>query len=220
MDKDFEQFITSLENALSKPLPGQKAQFKMAPYDRVLKVIAKALIGKQKKESAVLCLFYPKDGEPHFVLILRNTYKGIHSGQVSFPGGKVDESDTSLEATAIRETNEEVGVKEEHIQILGKLSEVYIPPSGFQVHPFVGYSKSSLEFDADPNEVSKIIEAPLSVLMDEANVGRKKIMVGGTKLKVNYPYFDIQGETVWGATAMMLSELKEIIKSIKKASLS
>ncbi|MBL4735677.1 MAG: CoA pyrophosphatase [Flavobacteriales bacterium] len=211
MNANFSAFITSLETALKQPLPGKEAQYKMAPYDRVLKLIAQAFTTKPMKESAVLCLFYPKNGEPHFTLILRNTYKGIHSAQVSFPGGKVEEGDASLEKTALRETEEEIGVQRDQVKIIGALTDLYIPPSGFHVHPFIGYLEATPAFSPDTNEVSKIIETPLSMLMDEAIVGRKKIMVSTNKLKVNYPYFDILGETVWGATAMMLSELKELI---------
>ena len=212
MNPDFSTFISSLETALQRPLPGKEAQFKMAPYDRVLKLIADAFTTKRFKESAVLCLFYPKNREPHFTLILRNTYKGVHSAQIGFPGGKVEEEDTSLEQTALRETEEEVGVQRDQVKIIGALTDLYIPPSGFLVHPFIGYLETAPEFIPDRTEVNKIIETPLSVLMDESIVGRKKITVSTTKLKVNYPFFDIQGETVWGATAMMLSELKEIIK--------
>lgn len=212
MSKPFTDFITSLGRALEKPLPGTKAQFKMAPYERVLKAFASKIMGRPKKESAVLCLFYPKHGETYFALILRNTYKGVHSAQIGFPGGKVEETDDSLEDTALRETEEEVGIKREQIEIIGRLTEVFIPPSGFQVHPFVGFCKTLPDFEPNPDEVSKIIETPLSTLMDESNVGKKKITVSAVKLKINYPFFDIEGETVWGATAMMLSELKEMIR--------
>ena len=214
MNQDFTSFINALKTELGKPLPGQDAQFKMAPYDRILKVIAKKLTRKKIKESAVLCLFYPKNEEVYFVLILRNTYKGVHSAQVGFPGGKVEAGDNSFEDTALRETEEEVGVQKDLIKIIGPLTEVYIPPSGFQVHPFVGFTDTAPIFVRDPHEVSKIIETPLKVLLDDTNVGRKKITVGGTMLKVNYPFFDFEGETVWGATAMMLSELKEVIKML------
>jgi 8-oxo-dGTP pyrophosphatase MutT (NUDIX family) len=215
MDKRFTDFITSLKAALNEPLPGQFAQYGMAPYERVLKVIAKKLATQPTKESAVLCLFYPKDGEPHFVLILRNTYKGTHSAQVGLPGGKAETWDADFEETALRETEEEVGVDRKLVTIIGALTEVYIPPSGYQVHPFVGYTSEAPLLVPDPTEVSAIIEAPLSTLMDDSIVGRKKIRVSGAKLKVNYPYFDIMGNTVWGATAMMLNELKEVIRQGK-----
>ena len=215
MDQGFADFITSLNAALMEPLPGQSAQFGMAPYERVLKVIAKKLSVQPTKESAVLCLLYPKEEAPHFVLILRNTYSGIHSAQVGFPGGKAETWDASFEETALRETEEEVGVDQKLITIIGSLTEVYIPPSGYQVHPFVGYTTEAPLLIPDPTEVSAIIEAPLSMLMDDSIVGRKKIKVSGGKLKVNYPYFDIMGNTVWGATAMMLNELKEVIRREK-----
>ena len=203
--------MAGLQAQLAKPLPGKKAQFKMAPYERILKAFAFKFVSKPVK-SAVLVLFYEKEDGIHVVLILRKKYHGIHSGQVSFPGGKQDQADKDLEYTALRETEEEVGIKKENIRLVGQLTDLYIPPSNYLVQPFVGYLEQAPLFNPDPKEVEEVIEAPLALLMDDGIIGKKKIKVSARNLKIKYPYFDVKGHTVWGATAMMLSELKEIIQ--------
>ncbi|MBT6438997.1 MAG: CoA pyrophosphatase [Flavobacteriales bacterium] len=209
----FDIFQSKLLAELEKPLPGIEAHFKLAPYKR--------LIGKNAREkdpspklSAVLALLFPKNNEPHILLTLRNTYKGVHSKQVSFPGGKREKIDTSFEQTALRETEEEIGINTKSIQILGKLTEVYIPPSRFLVHPFVGVTPSSPIFKPDAHEVSEIIECPISQLLDDSIIKEKNIFLTTTQQKMKTKYFDVNGHVVWGATAIMLSELKDIIKQI------
>jgi len=209
----FTEFIEILSVALKGVLPAEPAQFKMAPKGRLLRKVA-LLLNPIPKLSAVLVLLYPKNKELHLVLMLRNEYNGVHSAQVSFPGGK-RENKESLQKTALREAEEEIGVDAKKVKIIGKLSDLYIPPSGYLVTPFVGYSNKSPEFNPDPTEVQRIIEVPVSLIMDESTVKRKKIKVSTGNLKLNYPYFDVYGHTVWGATAMMLSELKEIIRANK-----
>jgi len=210
MDR-LQPFIEKLQAQLAKPLPGKKAQFKMAPYERILKAFAFKFVSKPIK-SAVLALFYEKDNAIYLVLILRKKYHGIHSGQVSFPGGKQDQEDKDLEYTALRETEEEIGIKKEDIRLVGQLTDLYIPPSNYLVQPYVGYLEQAPLFKPEPKEVEEVIEAPLALLMDDGIIGKKKIKVSARNLKIKYPYFDVKGHTVWGATAMMLNELKEIIK--------
>ncbi|MBL4623665.1 MAG: CoA pyrophosphatase [Flavobacteriales bacterium] len=210
---DFEEFQTRLATQLQQPLPGIDAQLKLAPYARLTRKMAKELDTKPRL-SAVLALFFPKNNEPHILLTLRNSYNGVHSQQVSFPGGKQEDSDHSFEQTALRETEEEVGIRPNSIQIIGKLTEVYIPPSRFLVHPFVGVTTAMPEYKTDTVEVAEIIECSLSQLLDDDLVKEKDIFVSTTQLKMRTPYFDISGHVVWGATAIMLSELKEIIKKI------
>ena len=210
---DFVAFQDKLSTQLKAPLPGIDAQLKLAPYTRLTRKIAKEQ-DTNPKLSAVLALLFPKNNEPHLLLTLRNSYKGVHSQQVSFPGGKREDTDTSFEQTALRETQEEVGISPKSIQIIGKLTEVYIPPSRFLVHPFVGISQAQPTYKPDATEVAEIIECSISQLLDDNLVKEKDIFVSTTQLKMKTKYFDINGHVVWGATAIMLSELKEIIKQI------
>ena len=210
---NFKEFQSKLSAQLQLPLPGIDAQLKLAPYARITRKMASEL-DSAPKLSAVLALVFPKNNEPHILLTLRNSYKGVHSLQVSFPGGKREDTDTSFEQTALRETEEEVGISPKSIQIIGKLTEVYIPPSRFLVHPFVGVTSTQPIYKPNATEVAEIIECSLSQLLDDDVIKEKDIIVSTTQLKMKTKYFDINGHVVWGATAIMLSELKEIIKQI------
>ena len=210
---NFEDFQTKLALELQKPLPGIESQLKLAPYARATRKMAQD-IDVEPKLSAVLALLFPKNNEPHVLLTLRNSYNGVHSKQISFPGGKREEFDNSFEQTALRETEEEVGISPESIQVIGQLTEVHIPPSRFLVHPFVGTCSAHPLYRPDSTEVSEIIECPISQLLDDSIIKEKEIFVTTTQLKMKTKYFDVNGHVVWGATAIMLSELKDIIKQI------
>lgn len=182
----------------------------MAPLGRMNKQELNSKYG-EPAHSAVMILFYPIDDKPHFVLTLRNTYDGAHSGQISFPGGRKDDEDESLLFTVIRETDEEIGVSKETMNVIGTLSDLYIPVSKVLVQPFVAFSEVRPAFHPDPREVKKILEVPIELILDDAIVKEKEIFIELRNIKIQAPYFDIFGHTVWGATAMMLNELKEII---------
>ncbi|MFU8844290.1 MAG: NUDIX hydrolase [Bacteroidales bacterium] len=164
-------------------------------------------------KSAVLIYFYPFKGSIYFPLILRPAYDGIHASQISLPGGRMELSDTSILQTALREANEEIAIDPERIQILGKLTEVYIPPSNYLVTPFVGSANYVPKFIPDPFEVEKVIAADIRMFFDKTLIREKTICV--RDMAIQAPYFDISGQTVWGATAMILIELKDIIESIE-----
>jgi len=135
---NFDEFLISISKIKKLPLPAETSQFKMAPPFRLelLKKYKAAM--KNAKQSAVLALFYPDlDMQTKLALILRKTYKGVHSAQIGFPGGKVEEEDENLEFTAVRETHEEIGVLPSHITVIKELTQVYIPPSNFNVQPFL-----------------------------------------------------------------------------------
>jgi 8-oxo-dGTP pyrophosphatase MutT (NUDIX family) len=165
------------------------------------------------RKAAVLMLFYPKNLQTHLVLILRNTYNGVHSSQIGFPGGKVEVYDTSSEATALRETHEEIGISPDHISVVKAFSEIYIPPSNFSVLPFLGYSESELTFIPDPREVSGIIELPIVDFLDENNFTTQILETSYMK-EIEIPVFKFGENVVWGATGMMLNELKEVLKKV------
>ena len=161
----------------------------------------------------MLSLFYPKQGDWYLVLIERmsNNLQDRHRGQISFPGGKREKEDDSLLQTALREAEEEVGVPSRLVKPLGKLTELYIPVSNFLVQPFVGFTEKTPSFSPEPLEVKSIIEVPLSLLLDPKTVKTTSIRLTDNMTLQHVPYYDVYGNVVWGATAMMLSELLEII---------
>jgi 8-oxo-dGTP pyrophosphatase MutT (NUDIX family) len=207
---NFSDFSKQLTAQLQLPLPGYEAQFKMAREFRPHPIDTEFYHAKAKL-GAVLILFYPKENNIHTVLIQRPTYDGVHSGQVAFPGGKKDEGDTSLTETALREAHEEVGIDKNKIQVAGQLTHLYIPPSNFLVTPVVAFAESRPDFILQKEEVDEVIEVDLNMLCDESIINEKSITImQGMKLKVKC--YDIFGRTVWGATAMMIAELNEILK--------
>ena len=209
---EFTRFILLLEERLRKPLPGIAAQVKMSSLAR-LQQLMRFTFPEDARLSSVLVLLYPRSGDTNLVLMLRPEYAGIHSGQVSFPGGKFEETDESLVYTALREAWEEIGIDPGQVQIIGQLTEMYIPPSNFLVSPVVGYQVTRPIFKPDPAEVAKIIEIRLDDLLDDRNKQMKKMRLRhGQSLKV--PSFYIDNTIIWGATAMILSELKEIVAEV------
>lgn len=210
----FNTFLESIVNIKDIELLGEDAHAKMSPPYRLK--MAEKMKAKQKEAqiAAVLALFYPDENQnTTLVLILRNTYKGVHSAQVGFPGGKEEPSDTNLIATALRETEEEIGVKQDLVTVVKEMSPLYIPPSNFLVHPFIGISQQPLEFIKDDGEVNTIIEVPLKDLLDENKVKQTKVPTS-YNVEVEVPAFILNDYVVWGATAMMLSEIKVLLKAL------
>ncbi len=210
------EFINKLKYQLNNiELPGREIQYSMA--HGVRKVwLENYKTPENPKLSATLTLLYPKNDELHIVLMQRVVHKkDRHSGQVSFPGGKAEEDDVNLEATALREAQEELGINPAKVQVLGQMTEVYIPVSNFLVQPFVGFTNEIPDFQAQPTEVYEIIETPLSILLNPDNHKKTDLKLpNGMQLK-QVPYFDVFGKVVWGATAMMLKEFITVIESIE-----
>jgi 8-oxo-dGTP pyrophosphatase MutT (NUDIX family) len=208
---DFDQFTKALRKRLKKPLPGKEAHNKMASKVRLDELKFNYDTSNAILSSVLILLF--KDADMiKTVFILRQTYDGVHSGQVSFPGGRLEKNDESLIETALRESKEEVNIDSGKVQIIGTLSEMYIPPSNYLVLPVVGYQYSRPDFMAEKSEVAEIIEADLSFLFDNKLIKETVLDVHGYKIQA--PYFDVDGHIIWGATAMILNELKEVIESI------
>lgn len=169
---------------------------------------------KKPKKAGVMALFYPDiDQNTKLLLILRKTYQGVHSNQIGFPGGKVEEQDKDLLETALRETHEEVGVTPESVEVLKELSEVYIPPSNFLVQPFMGFYSNPKHFVIQESEVEALVEVYLRDFLDNSNHIEEKLSTSYAK-NINVPAYRLNGYTVWGATAMMMSEIKELLEQV------
>jgi len=202
--------IAEIENALKRPLPGKKAQFIMAPGYRPDYELAEVM-KFNPRIGGVLLLLDPSGNEMKVVLTLRKQYDGTHSGQMSFPGGKQEPTDADLTQTALRETNEEIGIAPNHIRVIGRLSELYIPPSNFLVYPSVGVMKEEATFKKQDDEVEEIVEIPLSFFLDKNNRVTTKIKVMGNST-VDVPAYVYDRYTIWGATAIMMSEFVYLLK--------
>ena len=204
----YSDFFNSLKYQLQKELPGLSAQLKMAPSIRPgLKSEITNL------NAAVLILPYIKNKNINIALIKRSEYNGPHSGQISLPGGKFEQIDVSLINTAIRETQEEIGINPDHVEILGSLTPLHIPVSNFFVQPVVGLYKSEPSFNPDKSEVEYVIELNLLDLIKPENCTVKDFNYKQTLFTA--PVYNCNGYAIWGATAMILSEFLEIINQIK-----
>jgi 8-oxo-dGTP pyrophosphatase MutT (NUDIX family) len=210
---DFQYFFDAIPKIIAADLMGDAAHIMMAPPERFDLFKNLDLTSLNPRKSAVMLLLYPKMGKINLVLIKRNEYKGVHSAQISFPGGKFEETDASFENTALRETFEEIGVSGDTIKIIRPLSATYIPPSNFMVYPFLGYCADPPVFLLNPREVSGIIELPIENFLSEKMVVLKR-MSTSYNADIEVPCYEIDNNLVWGATAMILSELKEILKKL------
>lgn len=207
---EFSEFIESIKKRLTEPLPGLNSQLKMATLRRQMKD-GRLVIPEDVRKAGVLVLFYPFNGNINLVFIKRTEYPGVHSGQVSFPGGGSETGDIDIVATALREAEEEIGVARQAVVPVGTLTDLFIPPSNFLVTPVVGYTPDRPDFKPDPEEVDQILEVPLNTLLDKDTRQEKDIMIfPAINLKV--PCYYANGHVIWGATAMMLSELIDAIR--------
>ncbi|MBT8282720.1 MAG: CoA pyrophosphatase [Muriicola sp.] len=211
---DFIKFSEQIPKIKNLPLPGRDAHYKMAPEIRIRELEEGNIIRKNPKKAGVMALFYPgESSQTHLLLIMRRTYKGVHSSQVAFPGGKKEKGDTSILHTALRETYEEVGVLPEKVEIIRGVSEVFIPPSNFEVQPYVGLYADPTPFILQEDEVEHLIEVPLKKVMDNSYL-TSQILSTSYASEIEVPAFNFNGYTVWGATAMMLNEIRELMKQV------
>ncbi|SNS20852.1 8-oxo-dGTP pyrophosphatase MutT, NUDIX family [Belliella buryatensis] len=201
---EFQEIIQKLEKMLTQPLPGRVGQMMMSPQPVDETRFAEGAL-KNPRKGAVLMLFYPEDNQTLVPFIKRPSYDGVHSGQIAFPGGKWEEQDVDLSMTALREAEEEIGIDPKKVRLVGKLSDLFIPPSNFLVSPFIGFMEETPLFKPDPYEVDRIINCPVNQLTDVSIRKEGKITVR-EQYQLKAPYFDIENEMVWGATAMMLGE--------------
>ncbi|MDT0689055.1 CoA pyrophosphatase [Salegentibacter sp. F188] len=211
---DFKIFKSKVSKLKKIELPGEAAHHKLAPLMRIQELANVDIEKKKPNEAGVLALFYPDESsKTKLVLILRKTYKGVHSNQVGFPGGRVEEEDRDLSETALRETEEEVGVQRTLITVLKKLTKLYIPPSNFWVHPYIGIMDTTPILIAQESEVEDILEVDLDDFLDEKNMVKQVLSTSYAK-EIEVPAFSLNGHIVWGATGMMLSEIKEMLVKV------
>lgn len=213
---DFQYFLQFVPQFSTAELPALQAHLKMAPLERIT-TVPNYSEGNSPRTAAVLMLCYPKNGETHLALIVRNEYEGVHSAQIAFPGGKYEEEDLTFSDTALREAHEEIGIHPSQVEIIKAYTQVYIPPSNFIVYPFFGICHQEINFIPDPSEVAQIIELPITILFSDSIIVETEIPTSSTS-SIKLPAFKINNHIVWGATAMMLSELKEVLKSILNTS--
>ncbi|HLV93311.1 MAG TPA: CoA pyrophosphatase [Aequorivita sp.] len=211
---DFREFEKRIVKVTKMELPGETVQMKMAPAERLRELKEEIIQTKNAKQAGVMVLFYPTlEQQTNLILILRKTYKGVHSAQVGFPGGKIESVDNSIQDAALRETEEEVGVPRNDISVIKKLTEIYIPPSNFFVQPFLGITQNSPNFVPEEKEVESLIEVNLNDFMDNKCI-TSRIITTSYAVDLEVPAFKLNGHIVWGATAMMLNEVRELISKV------
>ena len=206
-----KELIAAIYHKLQEPLPGKSAHLKLAPYRKSTFDLDFNKINP--KLASTLLLLYQSGEKVKFVLIQRPDYSGTHGGQISFPGGKNEDGET-LKETAIRETFEEIGIAKEKIQVIGELSQVYIPPSNFLISPFIAFLDENPHFIPEQKEVKQILEIDLDELLREDVIQEKEMVVGkntDNPMKIKVPNMDLHHHTVWGATGVILSEFKDLI---------
>ncbi|MGC1242040.1 MAG: CoA pyrophosphatase [Chryseosolibacter sp.] len=208
---NFTELCNALKVRLEKPLPGETAHalFRATPVGDVRPLVDHK---DPPRPGGVLLLLYEDEGIVKFPLIKRPEYAGAHSGQVSLPGGKAEPGEDAIR-TALRECEEEIGVLQHSVQILGKLSDFFVIPSNYIVTPVVASVKAKPVFRPDPYEVARILEARLAEISTDHAMKQKEILAAG-KYRMMAPHFEIENEVVWGATAMMLNEFRTVLRDL------
>ncbi len=205
-------FKENLKARLELPLPGQSSQMKMVPEARRREIEQRSDHSHARKAAVLICFFPDEKDDIRLVLIRRNEYEDVHSGQISFPGGRNEESDPDMIYTALREAEEETNIMINQVEVLGEITPVYIPPSNFIVNAVIGWTAEIPTLIPDPSEVSEILTLSVEELTDLANLQHRNIPHREFKL-IDVPCFYIQGHIIWGATAMILMEVVDIIGS-------
>lgn len=207
-----EEILGRIRKTIGQGLPGFAVQEKMTPLGRLPADKAILMAGKEPYNGAVMALLNPLPGGTwSLVYIKRPDYDGTHGGQMAFPGGKTDNDDSDFLHTAQRETHEEIGVLPHEYELVGKLTEVYIPPSNFLVHPYISVAKKTLHFTPDDREVEYVWQVLVEWLLSDNAVSVRdfKTVYGTIK---NYPCYIFGNHIVWGATAMITAEIVAVLK--------
>ena len=210
-----QDFIAALEKALQGAKGGLEAQLRMAPEFRKEEIAKKKSEDAPARKSAVIILINALDNEPKLIFTKRSPKLKVHRGQVSFPGGQCDKEDQSPLHTALRELREEIGIDSEDVAVLGSLSDLFIPPSNFDVKVLVGALKRKPEYKLNYDEVAEVVEVPVRMLLDAGNVKEKVFYKSTSGRERKAPYYDVIGLEIWGATAMIVSELLDLLRRHK-----
>ncbi|MBK8701128.1 MAG: CoA pyrophosphatase [Saprospiraceae bacterium] len=205
------QFIERLERELEEDLPGRDAQFLMAPIERQQEFE----IPDNHILACVVALIFPKKKDWNVVLIERvnDNPNDHHAGQLSFPGGRFEDTDYSYQDCALREAEEEIGINASEVGIIGELSSIYIPVSNYLIYPFVGFMGDEPEFTIQRNEVQQIHIVPLKHFLEGRNKKRTDMDIRGRMIK-DVPFYEVNNMPLWGATAMIMSELEHLIRKV------
>ena len=207
----FVMQLDLLKHKLSGDLPGTKSHLKMSPANRTEELLALSSVTFKPRLSAVLIIFFHEGEQLKIIFIRRSEYVGIHSGQIAFPGGRYEEEDKDLRTTALREVEEEIGITADSIEILGQLSDLYVPPSNFLVRTFVGYTRERPHYVIDAREVQEVLEFDFDVFQPESVVKSMDFQAHNINQIIKAPCYEINGTFIWGATAMILTELLDLI---------
>jgi 8-oxo-dGTP pyrophosphatase MutT (NUDIX family) len=211
--KDFHHKLKDkLKDSLSGELPGMRSHVKMVPAIRQKEIEQRRWDKNAQRAAVLICLYPGEDGKIFVPLIRRNEYDGVHSGQISLPGGKYEYEDKNLVNTALREAEEEINIIGNSVEVLGEITPVYIPPSNFVVQPVLAWSDQKPDFKPDASEVTEIIRVSLQDLISE-NVRKVKDIPHREYDIINVPCFYINGNIIWGATAMILSEVTDLLQN-------
>ena len=207
---NFDDYISKLLVELKNTLPGFESQKLMVPKSRVPKGMT--FEKDSIKKSGVLILLHPDKDDIYVSFIKRVTDGSKHSGQIAFPGGKAEEGDKNITETAVREAEEEIGVKSKDIKILGSLTPLFIPVSNYDVQPVVGSIHYKPEFIKSPDEVDEIHSVSIKELKEAYTICKTFEVRNET---ITAPFYMMNSIEIWGATAMMLSEFIELIKRLE-----
>lgn len=210
---NFASTIAAIGEIAQSQLPGEEAHQDLMPVNRPFSSQLRQNI-QDYRQSAVAMVLYEQDDSLMSLLIQRPNYKGVHSQQIAFPGGKRDATDPSIEYTARRETMEEVAIPMDSLDLIGQLTEVYIPTSKFIVSPHIFTVETLPELIPDAREVDEIIPFEVSRLLDKDSIQYTDIKFGNGFVQKRVPYFSIDNHVVWGATGMILAEFRNILKQL------
>ena len=209
LSSESSDFKTRLKEVLANALPGERAQRRMLPQGRDLYPVAGLT---DIKQSSVLMLIFPDNGQFHTCLIKRPVAMRNHGGQIAFPGGKYEPSDKELVRTALRESFEEIGTDDNRVEIIGSLTPIYVQVSNFTINPFIGWCETIPDFKIDHREVDELFKIPLKSILDHSTHEWRNVITPRGNFEV--PGFYIDPLFIWGATAMIISEFREVSLSI------